>query len=68
MKYQVLFYQKNNEKYPRLWSAAVVIGAFLALYGLKLCFMYSCCLSSSNVYSSSTVMLLNSSTLVHDNL
>ena len=27
MKYQALFYQKNNEKYPRLLSAAVVLGA-----------------------------------------
>ena len=27
MKYQALFYQKNNEKYSRLSSAAVVIGA-----------------------------------------
>ena len=26
MKYQALFYQKNNEKYSRLSSAAVVIG------------------------------------------
>ena len=29
MKYQALFYQKNNEKkYSKLSSAAVVIGAF----------------------------------------
>ena len=27
MKDQALFYQKNNEKYSRLSSAAVVIGA-----------------------------------------
>ena len=27
MKYQALFYQKNNEKYSRLSSAAVVVGA-----------------------------------------
>ena len=27
MKYQALFYQKNNEKYSRLSSAVVVIGA-----------------------------------------
>ena len=27
MKYQALFYQKNNEKYSKLSSAAVVIGA-----------------------------------------
>ena len=27
MKYQVLFYQKSNEKYSRLFSAVVVIGA-----------------------------------------
>ena len=27
MKYQVLFYQNNNEKYSRLLSGAVVIGA-----------------------------------------
>ena len=26
MKYKALFYQKNNEKYSRLLSAAVVIG------------------------------------------
>ena len=27
MKYQALFYQKNNEKYSRLWFAAVAVGA-----------------------------------------
>ena len=30
MKYQVLFSLKNNEKYSRLSSAAVVIGTFRA--------------------------------------
>ena len=29
MKYQALFYHKNNEKYSRLSSAAVVIGAVI---------------------------------------
>ena len=44
MKYQALFYQKNNEIYSRLWSAAVVIDALMVntvnLSGLDQLFKY----------------------------